>query len=56
MGGRIIITADADTPKGIVAKYQSAIDLAKSAGFTQSVLLTSSGLTECPLSSHLLLK
>ena len=49
MGGRIIITADAHTPEGILAKYQNAVDLAKSAGFAHSVLLTSSGITECPL-------
>jgi histidinol-phosphatase (PHP family) len=49
MGGRIIITADAHTPEGILAKYQNAIDLAKSAGFTHTVLLTSQGSVDCPI-------
>ena len=49
MGGRIIMTADAHAEAGILFGYQEAIDLAKSAGFTHSVLLTSSGMVECPL-------
>ena len=49
MGGRIIITADAHAEAGILFGYQEAIDLAKSAGFTHSVLLTSSGMVECPI-------
>ena len=49
MGGRIIVTADAHTPEGILAKYQNAIDLAKSAGFTHTVLLTSKGMANCPI-------
>ena len=49
MGGRIIITADAHTPDGILAKYQNAINLAKSAGFTHTVLLTSQGSVDCPI-------
>ena len=49
MGGRIIITADAHTPEGILAKYQNAMDLARSAGFTHTVLLTSKGMTDCPI-------
>ena len=49
MGGQIIITADAHTPSGVLFGYETAIDLAKAAGFTHSVLLTSNGLLDCPL-------
>lgn len=49
MGGRIIITSDAHAAAGILFGYQDAIDLARSAGFTHSVLLTPKGPLECPL-------
>lgn len=49
MGGRIIITSDAHAASGILFGYQEAIDLAKAAGFTHSVLLTSNGPLESPL-------
>ena len=49
MGGRIILTADAHAEAGILFGYPEAMELARSAGYAHSVLLTSHGMTECPL-------
>ena len=49
MGGSIILTADAHTAEGVLFGYGKAIALAKSAGFTESVLLTLDGSVSCGL-------
>ena len=49
MGGRIILTADAHTAEGVIFGYEQAIAFAKSAGFTESVLLTLDGSVSCGL-------
>jgi len=49
MGGQIIVTADAHTAAGVLYGYDQAIELAKSAGFEESVLLTSAGWKKCRL-------
>lgn len=49
MGGRIILTADAHTADAVVYGYETAAELARSAGFTSSVLLTADGQETCRL-------
>lgn len=49
MGGRVIIAADTHSTETIVCAYDRAIELAKTAGFRESVLLTAEGMVECPL-------
>lgn len=49
MGGRIIITADAHAANTIRYAYDTAVELAKAAGFRESVLLTPAGPAACPL-------
>ena len=49
MGGRVIITADAHTAKGILYGYDQAVSFAKAAGFRESVILTKQGFIPCPL-------
>jgi len=43
------VTADAHTAAGVLYGYDQAIELAKSAGFEESVLLTSAGWKKCRL-------
>ena len=49
MGGRIILTSDAHAESGILFGYQEAMELARSVGYSRSVLLTSDGMVECAL-------
>lgn len=49
MGGRVIITADAHTTEGITYGYREAANLARRAGFTESVLLTLDEPVTCAL-------
>ena len=49
MGGQVILTADAHAAGGILHGYGAAAELARRAGFTQSVLLTRQGPVSCPL-------
>lgn len=49
MGGSVILTADAHSADAIVFGYGAAAELAKSAGFAESVLLTGRGWEACPL-------
>ena len=49
MGGQIILTADAHAASGILYAYGQAAELARQAGFVQSVLLTGEGPVCCPL-------
>lgn len=49
MGGRIILTADAHTAGGILYGYGDAAELAKAAGYAQSVVLTPDGPVPCAL-------
>jgi len=49
MGGRIILTADAHSAGAIVYGYAQAAELARTAGFGCSTLLTLSGREERPL-------
>lgn len=49
MGGKIIITADAHHPDAILYAYADAIELAKSCGYRESVILTRDGARECEL-------
>ncbi|MCI8687010.1 MAG: histidinol-phosphatase HisJ family protein [Lawsonibacter sp.] len=46
MGGRVILTADAHSASAIAYGYEAAEELARSAGFTRSVLLTLEGAVE----------
>jgi len=49
MGGRIILTADAHSPGAVVFGYREAAELARAAGYRESVLLTPGGQLPCPL-------
>lgn len=49
MGGRVILTSDAHSASAIVYGYDRAAELARAAGFTASVVLTSEGMAEYPL-------
>ena len=49
MGGRIILTADAHSASGILYAYGQSAELAKAAGYAQSVLLTAEGPVLCSL-------
>ena len=49
MGGQVILTADAHSPEAITFGYAQAADLARAAGYRQSVLLTGRGWEPCPL-------
>lgn len=49
MGGRVILTADAHSAEAIVYGYDEAAELARTAGFRQTALLTASGITDSPL-------
>ena len=49
MGGRIILTSDSHSASTIVSGYGQAVELARSAGFERSSILTRSGPVECPL-------
>lgn len=49
MGGRIIFTADAHSDSAIVYGYDQAAELARSAGFDRSTVLTAAGTAERPL-------
>ena len=49
MGGRIIFTADAHSDSAIAYGYDRAAELARSAGFDRSTVLTAAGTAERPL-------
>ena len=49
MGGQVIITADTHSAETILYAYDQAIELAKAAGYRESVLLTGGGWVSCPL-------
>lgn len=49
MGGRVILTADAHSASAILYGYGRAAALARAAGFTHTVLLTSAGAVESAL-------
>ena len=49
MGGQVILTADAHSPETVVFGYDQAAELAKAAGYRESVLLTRRGRMSCPL-------
>ena len=49
MGGAVILTADAHSPETVVFGYDRAAELARAAGYRESVLLTRSGRIPCPL-------
>ena len=49
MGGHVILTADAHSPETVVFGYRQAAELAKAAGYRESVLLTRRGWEPCPL-------
>ena len=49
MGGQVILTADAHGPETIVSGYRQAAELAKAAGYRESMLLTGRGWEPCPL-------
>ena len=49
MGGQVIITADTHSATTILSGYGQAVELAKSAGYRESVLLTGGGWVSCPL-------
>ena len=49
MGGQIILTADAHSASGILYAYGQSAELAKAAGYAQSVLLTAEGPVLCSL-------
>lgn len=49
MGGKIILTADAHSTDTVVYGYAQAMDLARTAGFDRSVLLTVNGPVEASL-------
>ena len=49
MGGRVILTADAHSPETVTFGYRQAAELARAAGYRESVLLTGRGWEPCPL-------
>ena len=49
MGGQVILTADAHSPETVIFGYRQAAELARAAGYRESVLLTSRGWEPCPL-------
>ena len=49
MGGQVIVTADTHSARTILYGYRDAIELAKSAGYRESVLLTGDGWVSCSL-------
>ena len=49
MGGQVILTADAHSPETVIFGYRQAAELAKAAGYRESVLLTDRGWEPCPL-------
>ena len=49
LGGQIILTADAHSPETVTFGYRQAAELAKAAGYRESVLLTGRGWEPCPL-------
>ena len=49
MGGKIILTSDSHSVDTIVSGFGQAAELAKAAGFAESVLLTRRGPVGCPL-------
>ena len=49
MGGRVILTADAHNAPAVVFGYGQAAELARTAGFSSSVLLTAAGPMDCGL-------
>ena len=49
MGGRVILTADAHRKEHLLFGYDRAAELARTAGFTESAVLTAAGTELCPL-------
>ena len=49
MGGQVIVTADTHSAATILYGYREAIELAKAAGYRESVLLTGTGWVSCGL-------
>lgn len=49
MGGRVILTADAHSADAVVFGYDMAAEMARAAGFAESMLLTPEGPVPCPL-------
>ena len=49
MSGGVILTADAHTADGIVYGYDAAAELARTAGYRESAVLTGGGFRPCPL-------
>lgn len=49
MGGRVILTADAHRKEHLLFGYDQAAELARTAGFTESAVLTAAGTELCPL-------
>ena len=49
MGGQVIVTADTHSAETILYGYREAIELAKAAGYRESVLLTGTGWVSCTL-------
>lgn len=49
MGGQVILTADAHSPETVIFGYRQAAELARTAGYRESVLLTDRGWEPCPL-------
>lgn len=49
MGGKIVLSGDTHACDGLLCKYEEAIELAKTCGFTTAVILTPDGFTETPL-------
>ena len=49
MGGQVILTADAHSPETVIFGYRQAAELARAAGYRESVLLTGRGWEPCPL-------
>lgn len=49
MGGRVILTSDSHSADTILYGYGYSIDLAKTAGFDHTVVLTARGFADCPL-------
>lgn len=49
MRGQVILTSDSHSTDTLIFGYDQAAELAKSAGFDHSVLLTMQGFVECPL-------
>lgn len=48
-GGQVILTSDAHSADSIIYGYGRAAELARAAGFQNSMLLTMDGAKECPL-------